>query len=346
MALHTILAATLRTVTDLRVNKLRTFATSVVKCRRTPLGPMPNADIDLNNPESMERYRSYTRYLRQAEEAKNRPAWWKTYKGYMEQADPDHVTGHVDIGLPYHRPRRTTEVRERKRVMKDKKKNAELERSLRLRTFKIPMDRVQETWEQSSAPFHIQRLAEHYGVFRDLFPKAYFLPQVLLNVHYGQDISGQVHYGNRLTPTEAALAPQVHFEAEENSMWTLLLTCPGVISMEGQARLEMSCVTTFLRFLQEEQVSTATLSLEDRTFRTQDFYRKYQDDITPAGMAFFQSQWDESVSNTFHNTLNMKEPVFEFIRPPVYHPPQVKYPHRQPLRYLDRYGHGHTYGIY
>ena len=44
----------------------------------------------------------------------------------------------------------------------------------------------------------------------------------------------------------------------------------------------------------------------------------------------------------------MKEPVFEFVRPPVYHPPQVKFPHRQPLHYLDRYRQGkeHTYGIY
>jgi len=79
-----------------------------------------------------------------------------------------------------------------------------------------------------------------------------------------------------------------------------------------------------------------------------DFYRKHQDHLTPAGLAFFQSQWDESVTDTFHNTLNTREPVFEFVRPPVYHPPQVKYPHRQPLRYLDRYREGrpHTYGIY
>ena len=45
---------------------------------------------------------------------------------------------------------------------------------------------------------------------------------------------------------------------------------------------------------------------------------------------------------------DMKEPVFEFIRPPVYHPPQVKFPQGQPLRYLDRYRDGkeQTYGIY
>lgn len=47
-------------------------------------------------------------------------------------------------------------------------------------------------------------------------------------------------------------------------------------------------------------------------------------------------------------SADMREPVFEFIRPPVYHPPQVKYPHGQPLRYLERYRDGkqHTYGIY
>lgn len=57
-----------------------------------------------------------------------------------------------------------------------------------------------------------------------------------------------------------------------------------------------------------------------------------------------------SVNNTEVNLVpaDMREPVFEFIRPPVYHPPQVKFPHRQPLRYLDRYRDGkeHTYGIY
>lgn len=88
--------------------------------------------------------------------------------------------------------------------------------------------------------------------------------------------------------------------------------------------------------------------LAQRSFKTVEFYRKHQDHMTPAGLSFFQCQWDASVTDTFHNTLNMKEPVFEFERPPVYHPPQVKWPHAQPLRYLDRYRDGkeHTYGIY
>lgn len=44
----------------------------------------------------------------------------------------------VDIGLPYYRPHRTKEVRERREVMKDNKKNVELERALRLRTCERP----------------------------------------------------------------------------------------------------------------------------------------------------------------------------------------------------------------
>lgn len=45
-------------------------------------------------------------------------------------------------------------------------------------------------------------------------------------------------------------------------------------------------------------------SLVDRTFKTVDFYRKHQDNMTPAGLSFFQCQWDESVTNIFHNTLS------------------------------------------
>lgn len=60
-------------------------------CRRTPpLGPMPNEEIDVKNLESLDKYRSYTRYLRQAEEANKRQVWWKTYRGYVEKADPKH----------------------------------------------------------------------------------------------------------------------------------------------------------------------------------------------------------------------------------------------------------------
>ncbi|XP_028264044.1 large ribosomal subunit protein mL38 [Parambassis ranga] len=386
MALRTACAAAWRTGTDLGVNNARTLVTTAFLCRRVPpLGPMPNEDIDVKNPKSLERYRSYNRYFKQAQAAKNKPAWWRTFRSYVDNSDPEHGAEKVDIGLPYYCPSRTKEVRERRQVMKANKNNLQMEREARLRTFKIPLERVQETWEQSSGPFHIKRLADHYGIFRDLFPMAHFLPQVILHVCYNQDNSGQVYYGNKLTPTEAASLPQISFAAEEGSLWTLLLTCPDEHLLDNDAEYvhwlvgnipsgavqagEELCHylppfpargTGFHRYVyvlfkqeapinfQEDVRSSPCHSLVNRTFKTVDFYRKHQDSMTPAGLAFFQSQWDESVTNTFHNTLNMKEPVFEFIRPPVYHPPQVKYPHRQPLRYLDRYRDGkeHTYGIY
>ncbi|XP_061562277.1 39S ribosomal protein L38, mitochondrial [Phycodurus eques] len=386
MALRTVSAGVLRNCFDLRVNNARTFVTTAfLYRRRPPLGPMPNEDIDVQNIDTIEKYRSYNRYFRQAEDAKNKLVWWKTYHGYMEKEDPEHGAARVNIGLPRYRHSRTDELRERRQVMKENKKNIELERTSRLRTFKISVDRVQEIWEKSSGPFHIRRLADHYGVFRDLFPMAYFLPQIPLRICYSQGTSGQVHYGNPLTPTEAASAPVVSFNADEGSLWTLLLTSPDEHLLDNEAEYlhwlvgnipggavqagEELCHylppfpargTGFHRYIyilfqqegpirfQEDLRPSPCHSLVDRTFKTVDFYRKHQDSMTPAGLAFFQCQWDESVTSTFDNTLNMREPVFEFIRPPVYHPPQVKYPHGQPLRYLDRYRDGkeQTYGIY
>ncbi|KAM9426342.1 large ribosomal subunit protein mL38 [Pholidichthys leucotaenia] len=386
MALRTVCASALRAGTDLGVSNTRTFVTTAFLCRWTPpLGPMPNEEFEGKNLDSLEKYRTYNRYFKHALEMNNKPVWWKTYRGHVEKNDPEHGAERVDIGLPPPRSCRSKEIRERKQAMKENKKNVELERATRLRTFKISLDRVQDTWEKTSRPRHVKRLAYHYGVFRDLFPMAYFLPQVTLRIGYSQDSSAQVHYGNRLTPTEAASAPQISFSAEEGSLWTLLLTCPDEHLQDSEAEYVHWLVgnipdgavqagdklchylppfpargTGFHRYIyvlfkqegpidfQEDIRPSPCHSLEDRTFKTVEFYRKHQDRMTPAGLAFFQCQWDESVTDTFHNTLNMKEPVFEFIRPPVYHPPQVKFPHGQPLRYLDRYRDGkeHTYGIY
>lgn len=54
--------------------------------------------------------------------------------------------------------------------------------------------------------------------------------------------------------------------------------------------------------LQQFQVKD-TDSLEKRTFSTVDFYRQHQDHLTPAGLAFFQADYDTSVQKVFHETL-------------------------------------------
>lgn len=48
----------------------------------------------------------------------------------------------------------------------------------------------------------------------------------------------------------------------------------------------------------------SSYSLKMRTFSTFDFYKKHANAMTPAGLAFFQCQWDSSVTSTFHQLLS------------------------------------------
>uniref|UniRef100_A0A8C1DX37 Mitochondrial ribosomal protein L38 n=1 Tax=Cyprinus carpio carpio TaxID=630221 RepID=A0A8C1DX37_CYPCA len=305
------------------------------------LGPMPNEDIDWTQLDSLEKYRSYTRYVRAAEEADQKDVWWKTYKKYREEENKED---------------KKTGVKERKKVMLENKNNPEMERDNRLRRFSIPLDRVKAQWQQTNGPYHIKRLSEHYGVHEDLFPMTYCVPRVMLHME-----RAAVHYGNHLTLSQAAQAPQIHFEsvfadkhlldAEQEFFHWLVGNIPGNSVSSGEEICHYISVFPargtgvhrfYILFKQAGPVDFSTdlcscpgYCLKQRIFRTLDFYRKHQDTITPAGLAFFQCQWDQ-------------EPVFEYVRPPVYHPPQKKYPHGQRLRYLDRYRDGaeSTYGIY
>ncbi|KAB0400737.1 hypothetical protein E2I00_008365 [Balaenoptera physalus] len=306
---------------------------------------MPNEVIDVSNLERLKKYRSFDRYRRRAEQEARDPHWWRTYREHFgEESDPKDK---IDIGLPPPKVCRTQQLLERKRVLRALRANVEEERAARLRTARIPLEAVRAEWERTCGPYHKQRLAEHYGLYRDLFHGATFVPRVPLHVAYavGEDDLMPVYYGNEVTPTEAAQAPEVTYEADEGSMWTLLLTNLG----SGFHRF------AFLLFKQDKPIDfsgdtrpSPCYQLAQRTFHTFDFYKKHQDAMTPAGLAFFQCRWDDSVTHIFHQLLDMREPVFEFVRPPPYHPKQKRFPHRQPLRYLDRYRDSHepTYGIY
>ncbi|XP_019499952.1 PREDICTED: 39S ribosomal protein L38, mitochondrial [Hipposideros armiger] len=360
------------------------FSTSAALSRRTaPLGPMPNEDIDVSNLERLEKYRSFDRYRRRAEQEARAPHWWRTYQEHFgEKSDP-----RIDIGLPPPKVCRTQQLLERKRVLQELRGNVAEERAARLRTACIPLEAVRAEWERTCGPYHKQRLAEYYGLYRDLFHNATFVPRVPLHVAYavGEDDLMPVYHGNEVTPTEAAQIPEVTYEADKGSMWTLLLTnldghllepdaeyvhwlvtnIPGNRVAEGQetcpylppfpARGSGFHRFVFLLFKQDKPIDfsgdtrpSPCYQLAQRTFRTFDFYKKHQEAMTPAGLAFFQCRWDDSVTHVFHQLLDMREPVFEFVRPPPYHPKQKRFPHRQPLRYLDRYRDSHepTYGIY
>uniref|UniRef100_UPI00398F7C52 large ribosomal subunit protein mL38 n=1 Tax=Pristiophorus japonicus TaxID=55135 RepID=UPI00398F7C52 len=371
-------------VRSLKVTEpVRTVTSTAVLCKRAaPLGPMPNEEIDVTNLESLEKYRSYARYLRMAEAKSQQRNWWRTYRQYTQEPTPERI----DIGLPHFRECRKKELKERRRIVEENHKNSDLERASRHRTLLIPLDEVKAEWEKTNGPFHLRNIGEHYGVYRDLFNGATFVPRVMLRVQYdNENYVTPVHHGNVVTPTEATDLPRVSFEAEEGSLWTLLLTNPDghlrdneseyihwlVGNIPGNAVPEGEDIChyfppfpakgtgyhrcIFILFKQdkiidftEDSKPSPCHSLKMRTFKTFDFYKKHQDLLTPAGLSFFQCRWDESVTHTFHNLLDMKEPVFEYDFPPVYHPPQKKYPHGEPLRYLDRYRDSHepTYGIY
>jgi len=67
-------------IAALRINR-ELFRLPAALCKRAaPLGPMPNEDIDVSNLEALEKYRSFTRYFRLAEEESRKPRWWKTYR--------------------------------------------------------------------------------------------------------------------------------------------------------------------------------------------------------------------------------------------------------------------------
>lgn len=57
------------------------------------------------------------------------------------------------------------------------------------------------------------------------------------------------------------------------------------------------------------KAATDSNKLATRTFSTFDFYRKHQDDITPAGLSFFQANWDDSLTAFFHDVLSMRKCV-------------------------------------
>uniref|UniRef100_A0A8C5KAD4 Large ribosomal subunit protein mL38 n=1 Tax=Jaculus jaculus TaxID=51337 RepID=A0A8C5KAD4_JACJA len=364
----------------------RGFSTSAALSRRTPpLGPLPNQDIDVSNLERLEKYRSFDRYRQRAEQEERAPHWWRTYREYFTQKTD--LKDKIDIGLPPPKVCRTQQLRERKRFLQELHANPEAEQAARLGSASISLEAVQAEWEKTCGPYHKQRLAEYYGLYRDLFHGATFIPWVPLHVAYavGEEDLMPVYHGNEVTPTEAAQAPEVTYEADKGTMWTLLLTnldghllepdaeyvhwlitnIPGNRVSEGQetcpylppfpAHGSGFHRFAFLLFKQDKPINfsedtrpSPCYQLAQRTFHTFDFYKKHQEAMTPVGLAFFQCRWDDSVTRTFHQLLDMREPVFEFVRPPTYHPKQKRFPHRQPLRYLDRYRDSHepTYGIY
>ena len=51
-----------------------------------------------------------------------------------------------------------------------------------------------------------------------------------------------------------------------------------------------------------------SVNLEARTFHSAEFYKEHQEVITPAGLGFFQSDYDSTIRDFLHHKLDMREP--------------------------------------
>ncbi|XP_039440149.1 39S ribosomal protein L38, mitochondrial [Culex pipiens pallens] len=308
-----------------------------------------------------------------------------------ERAVDPEVARKVNIGFPHLKPARSAQLKERLDHLKAQRSNPELEKLARAKTLTVDPELVRRDWLKTSGPFHVQRLAEHYGVFEHLFGAAYFVPRVNLKVAFptsGGELASPVYYGNVIKPSEATSEPDVQFDPNfdfkgseskqvgGDSWWTLVLTNPDGHFTESDkeychwfvANIPNGDVAkgerivpylqpippkgtgfhrhVFVLYKQEKKLDFGEYAvgeqdrtdLAKRTFQTVEFYRRFQDEITPAGLAFFQADWDQSLVGFYHDVLKRKHPVYEYDFPAPYLRDQEWFPLRRPFNlYMDKY---------
>ncbi|XP_068159960.1 large ribosomal subunit protein mL38 [Drosophila tropicalis] len=305
-----------------------------------------------------------------------------------ETASDPEVTARVNIGFPQLKGSRSEQLKNRLKHLKAQRSNKELEQLARSNKLLIDLDQVQETYTKTTGQHDLRLLADHYGIFGDLFGSAYFVPRVPLQINYEQEnVLSPVYNGNVIKPSEATKAPLVNFDGQldpisgkqtsnSENYWTLLLTNPDAHYTNGAKE----CVHWFIGnipngrvsegevlvnylppfppngvgyqrmvFILYKQQSRLDLSayqlatsdyanLEKRLFSTLDFYRQHQTDLTPAGLGFYQTNWDESLTRLYHDVLKLKQPIYEYDFPKPYLADQKFFPLKQPFNlYMDKH---------
>lgn len=294
----------------------------------------------------------------------------------LNREDPT-LSFKVDIGYRLPRVTRRAITSDWSNEITARRNRNELEKLSRTRKLLVDLRMVREDWLRTDGPSHIHRLAKHYGVYNDLYGDAYFMPTVQLNVSYDlpDDKLTRVYTGNVIKPSEAAKVPDVTFNAEDGSLWTLIMSTPdgnltgaeneychwfvgnipGNRLKEGEELVDYLqpiapygigyCRYIFVLYKQERRIDFSEykrtkpcLNLEERNWRTLDFYRKHQDHLTPAGLAFFQSDWEPSLQDFYYNTLKTRVPIFRYKFPEPYIKKQIWFPLKEPFNiYLDKY---------
>lgn len=284
----------------------------------------------------------------------------------------------VNIGLPAPKESKQNLMDVWGKAIKANRTNPDLEKKARKREINIDLEQIREVWIKTDGPDHICRIAKHYGIYQDLYGDAYFLPIVKLQIDYdikSDDLLARVYNGNVIKPAEASDPPTINYEGNSDTLWTLLMTTPdGHLSnsnneychwfignipgndiAKGEQLIDYLrpiparglgyCRYIFVLYKQDKHIDYTKykrqqpcLNLSERDWNTLDFYREHQDYITPAGLAFFQSDWDSSTADFYHNNLQTKEPVFQYDFPEPYIRRQEWFPLKRAFNlYLDRY---------
>ncbi|KAL9886260.1 mitochondrial ribosomal protein L38 isoform 1-T1 [Glossina fuscipes fuscipes] len=318
-----------------------------------------------------------------------RPGVARTLEQRLREENPQdaELTARVDIGFPKLRAPKSHR-QERMQHLKVQRKSVELEKKARNHTLLINLDDVSKEYVQLNRAYDVRIIADHYGVYKDLFDLAYFIPRVNLDIQYQLDngINIPVYNGNVIKPLEARKMPSVQFDGKTDpitgkptsseNLWCLLATNPdsypaaqnkeivhwfianipnGEVS-KGEVLIDYLQPFppkgigfqrfVFVLYKQKKKIDFNSFKmdkmsnnhLEKRTFKTLDFYRQYQDEITPAGLAFYQTDYDNSLTKFYHEVLNMKEPIYEYDFPNIYMADQKQFPLKRPFNtYMDRY---------
>lgn len=93
----------------------------------------------------------------------------------------------------------------------------------------------------------------------------------------------------------------------------MILYCNFIMCLLFLAWIRKWCISAISVWIISHICYSTDLS--QRTFKTSDFYRLRQDHLTPAGLGFYQTDYDYSVKTVFHEILGMKEPKYEYDFP-------------------------------
>ncbi|KAJ7337307.1 39S ribosomal protein L38, mitochondrial [Desmophyllum pertusum] len=237
-------------------------------------------------------------------------------------------------------------------IYKKNRRDPAMERAAREGTLLIPLETVRKEWLARSEFSTTTKLARHYDIFEHMFNGEEFKITVGMSVAFGE--TDHVLNGNFLTPYQASSKPTVNYSCSEDSHWTLVFTnpdgnminkdaeflhwmignIPGSRIADGEVLSEYLPPvpvqgTGFHRYVfcllkqsgkldLGKHVCRNGRDITSRTFSLSQFLSDHKEDLTPAGLCFFQATWDENVTQTFMEMLGMTEPVYkakEFLTP-------------------------------